>query len=259
MFAMVLSAFSRNPDSVAYTEAGKPPEGKELRVLKREYPDFESFVRGKKVLDFGCGKGLQTVALARDYDCQVTGSDTNPACLNAAAEAVQRAGVSDKVTLIESSERIFGEFDTVISLNAMEHFPDPLAMLLIMKRNVPRGGNILITFGPPWYAPYGAHMMHFTKLPWVNLLFPERVVMAVRARYNNDGAKRYEDCEGGLNKMSVRKFNRIIRESGLTIQRINYRCVAGQNWLARIPILRELFINHITCVLTDSPRRSEPQ
>ena len=37
-----------------------------------------------------------------------------------------------------------------------------------------------------------------TKLPWVNLLFPERVVLAVRSRYRTDGATRYEDCGGGL-------------------------------------------------------------
>jgi ubiquinone/menaquinone biosynthesis C-methylase UbiE len=132
----------------------------------------------------------------------------------------------------------------------MEHYPEPAATLEEMRRLLKPGGRLLITFGPPWFAPYGSHMHFFCKVPWLNLLFTERTVMAVRARFRQDGAKRYEDCESGLNKMSVAKFERIIAEAGLKVEDRRYDCIKGLNFLGRLPLLRELFINHVTATLT---------
>ena len=111
------------------------------------------------------------------------------------------------------------------------------------------GGPILMTFGPPWLAPFGSHMDYFTPLPWVNILFSEDAVLRVRARYRNDGATRYEDVEGGLNRMTVAKFERIVAGCGLAIEYQHYECSWGLTFLSRIPAIRELFVNHISCVL----------
>ena len=83
-----------------------------------------------------------------------------------------------------------GGFDIVLSHNSMEHFGDPARILDVMKSALKPDGRLYITFGPPWYAPYGSHMHFFTRVPWVNLLFSERTVMAVRARYRNDADRK---------------------------------------------------------------------
>ena len=111
------------------------------------------------------------------------------------------------------------------------------------------GGRILIVFGPPWFAPYGSHMQFFTPLPWVNLLFGERTVMRVRSRYKKDGARRYEEVEGGLNRMSLSKLEGILDRSGLVVVWSHYRAVKGIRWLVRIPILRELFTSQVALEL----------
>ena len=95
-------------------------------------------------------------------------------------------------------------------------------------------------------------MGFFTKLPWVHLIFPERVVMAVRSRYRNDGAKTYSVA---LAKMSIRKFEGLIRKSGLRVRHCRYDAVRGLNFLAHVPILRELFINRVSCIL-EKPARA---
>jgi hypothetical protein len=118
-----------------------------------------------------------------------------------------------------------------------------------MKRLLAPGGVVMITFCPPWFAPYGSHMHFFTKVPWVNLLFSERTVMSVRSRFRADGAKRYEDVEMGLNRMTIRKFERIIAASGMTVAWRQYVCVKKLNALSRVPLVRELFINVASCVL----------
>ena len=54
------------------------------------------------------------------------------------------------------------------------------------------------------------------------------------ARYRKDGAKRYEKVESGLNRMSLRKFERLIGASGLKAARIDYVGVKKMHILTRI-------------------------
>jgi SAM-dependent methyltransferase len=223
---------------------GGQSEGEPLKVLQREYPDLEPLVSGKKVLDFGCGQGFQSALLTTVYGCSVTGIDTNAQTLAFA----QREHAKLPIRFID---KLDGErYDVVISQNSMEHFPDPAAILADMRRVITPSGLILMTFGPPWYAPYGSHMHFFCKIPWLQLWCPESVVMKVRAKYVQDGAKRYPECTGGLNKMSLRKFERLLRHSGLNVVRKRYTGVKGFNFLTRIPVLRELFTVHATVILT---------
>ena len=249
----LLKFLSKEPGTDDYKDGStKLSPGKELTTLRREFPDLAAHLTGKRVIDFGCGGGRQSVSLVRDVHCYVCGIDTNSRALQNAKDLAGHSGLSEKE--IEFRERVtadmHGKFDAVISQNAMEHYLNPAAVLNDMKSLIHEKGKILITFGPPWLAPYGSHMHFFCRIPWLNILFSERSVMAVRALYRSDGAKRYEDVESGLNKMTVSKFERIVSESGLGISYKKYSCIKGQNWLANIPLVRELFINRVTCVLS---------
>jgi len=145
-----------------------------------------------------------------------------------------------------------GKFDLVISQNAMEHYRDPAGSLCLMRQAVRPGGRILITFGPPWLAPYGSHMHFFTAVPWVNVLFRERTVMAVRRHFRNDGATRYDEVRKGLNKMTLRKFKELVITSGLRPVYWKLECAKGLNSVAKIPLLREFFVNRVTCLLVEA-------
>lgn len=234
---MILGAMSSERPVHGHGElAGK---GDPLTVLRREYPDLKQLIEGKRVLDFGCGNGHQSAALA-EMGADVTGLDINLATLDRARRAHPNIRfVSD----IADGET----WDVVISQNAMEHFTSPKPVLMSMLNAVRPGGKLLLTFGPPWYAPYGAHMHYFCRLPWFHVLFSERAIMRVRAKYREDGAERFAEVESGLNQMSIAKFERLTR--GLNITRRNYVPVRGLGWMARLPILRELAINHVTVVI----------
>ena len=136
-----------------------------------------------------------------------------------------------------------------ISHNSFEHFSDPRAVLEEMKGLIADGGKILITFSPPWLSPYGSHMHFFTRVPWVNILFPERAVMAVRSRYRNDGARRYEEVESGLNKMTVGRFERIVASCGLEFAYKRYRCVRNLDFFGQARLVREFFVNSVSAIL----------
>jgi len=232
--------------------------GKELAGLRREFPDLSSLVRARKVVDFGCGLGKQAVALARDEGAHVVGIDTNPVTLQRARDNAAGQTLAGSVRFEDGVKpEMHGQFDVVISQNAMEHFPDPDLIVQLMKRLIHDDGVLLISFGPPWYAPYGSHMHYFCKVPWLNLLFSERTVMRVRSRYRSDGALRYVDVESGLNQMSLAKFERLVDNAGLEVRQWRLTCVKGVNVLARLPVLRELFVNNVSCVL--APRRPAGQ
>jgi SAM-dependent methyltransferase len=221
-----------------------------LLRLCTAFPNFMTSFVGKDVLDFGCGLGYQVVALAKNNARYVVGIEINERRRNEARNLALQAGVIDQVEFAARLEdRFRSRFDLVISQNSMEHYLDPLATLSEMKTALKPQGRLLITFGPPWYAPEGSHMHFFTTLPWVNILFDEKTVMSVRAHFRNDGATQYEDVEAGLNKMTVAKFEHIVTASGMKMRAKKYQCVKGMDLLGKIPVVRELFINNISCQL----------
>lgn len=250
----ILAALSRTPESEdrpAGTDHWTTDNA--LSLLLRVYPPFLEELKGKAVLDFGCGTGWQSVAMAQRGAAAVVGVDSNGPCLAQARSLAARETPEAAIEFFEQlPEDRKGTFDLVISQNSMEHFPDPEAILALMRSTLRPSGRLLVTFGPPWFAPYGSHMQFFTPVPWVNLLFSERTVMNVRRRFRNDGATRYEEVTSGLNRMTVRKFERLVAQSGMQIVYCRYECVRNISQLASLPLLRELFINHITCVLETS-------
>jgi len=247
----ILLLFSRDPASGDYTDAvDHSTIDTALDGLRRAFPDLDVLIRGAAVADFGCGTGRQAIALARAGAAHVLGVDNNLRTLASARELTLREGAADRVRFVpELNDEFADSLDVVISQNAFEHFEDPEAILRIMMAALRPGGRILIAFGPPWYAPTGSHMHFFTRVPWVNLLFRESTVMRVRARYRSDGATHYEEVESGLNRMTVSRFERIVRDCGLLPERREYTCIKGIRALQYLPVLRELFINNVACVL----------
>src|ERR1700722_6737100 len=113
----ILGLFSKDRSAPASGISTTKP----LELLQHEYPNLGQLVTGHSVLDFGCGHGDQAAALAREYQCAVTGLDTNPLTLS---EARTRHG-----TVARFVDRLDGEqFDVIVSQDAMEHFPDPKAV-----------------------------------------------------------------------------------------------------------------------------------
>ena len=89
----------------------------------------------------------------------------------------------------------------------------------------------------------------FTRVPWVNVLFSEETVLKVRKRYRSDGAMRYEDVEGGLNRLTLAKFSKIMQQSGMKIRRLEFFPVKGLPLVSQIPIVREYMTAAASCIL----------
>lgn len=247
----ILLSLSRMPES------GDHPSGREvtvensLNLLSRVYPDLSRIVAGKRVIDYGCGPGYQSIALVKKHGCTVVGIDSNQRTLERANANARKHDISaDRLSFAaDVSPAMANSFDVVISLNSFEHYGNPSAVLDAMRSLLVPSGIVLLTFGPPWLSPYGSHMHFFCKVPWLNIFFPEETVMKVRERYRPDGARSYEEVDSGLNRMTITKFEHIMSQCSLATVARNYECVGGIGPLGKLPLLRELFINRVNIVL----------
>jgi ubiquinone/menaquinone biosynthesis C-methylase UbiE len=251
----VLLSLSRPPQGRDYFQSDDCVQvDNALDLLLDQFgPGILDDIRGKDVLDCGCGYGKHAVAYLRSGARHVTAVDIGPENIAHTRALVKEHGLESGVTavLADAAEiRLEPEtVDTVITVNTFEHFMNPEGVLSACHRPLRRGGKFVITFGPPWLHPFGSHMHYFTKLPWVHLLFPERVVMQVRSSFRDDGARRYGEVEGGLNQMTVRRFKNLAREAGYAIERLDLRAIKGIDVLTRLPLAGELLTNRVNCIL----------
>src|SRR3954467_2218778 len=91
--------------------------------------ELVSLLRGKTVIDFGCGEGLETLNVIRAGATHVIGLDLREDLLAKARGHAAAAGLSDRCEFTTSSQAVA---DVIISLDAFEHFGDPAAVLDIM-------------------------------------------------------------------------------------------------------------------------------
>jgi SAM-dependent methyltransferase len=248
----LLLALSRDPNAPDYPiTTTEYTLDNALDFARKTIPGFPSRVRNRAVLDYGCGPGWQAVAMHRQCGSRHgVGLDINQEWLAHGRELAERERCDDAVTftdVVPSDSQ--GILDVVLSLNSFEHFNDPAKQLARMRGLARPGGFVVISFAEPWYSHSGSHMNFFTKVPWVNILFSEQTVLRVRERFRSDGAMRYEEVEGGLNRVTLRKFEEIIRASGLRVVYLKYHTTRGLPLVDKLPVVREFLVATATCIL----------
>lgn len=169
-------------------------------------------LRGKDVLDFGCGIGVEAIEVAR-VARSVFGLDIVPRLLEEARQRAAAAGVADRCRFgLTAPDR---PVDVILSLDSFEHFDDPGNVLATMYRLLRPGGRVVTSFGPTWYHPYGGHL--FSVFPWAHLVFSEPALIRWRNDIRSDGATRFREVEGGLNQMTIRRFERLVEGSSFKV------------------------------------------
>ena len=102
----ILRALSKRPGTGDYGAGDEGnAAGDELSQLREAFPHFSTLVKGKRIVDFGCGIGRQSVALALEEDCRVLGIDANAARVLQARRLAYESG-------IESGRGVFVERPT---------------------------------------------------------------------------------------------------------------------------------------------------
>jgi len=205
--------------------------------------DLLDDVQGKKVIDFGCGDGHEAVEIAQRGASHVLGVDLSQECLARAWRNAELAGVQDRIAFATAVAD--ESADVVVSLDSFEHFADPQAILDQMNRLLVPGGAVVISFGPPWYHPYGGHL--FSVFPWAHLVFSERALVQWRSDHRHDGKNSF--AEAGLNRMTIRRFVRLVNRSQFRIEYLELVPIRHTKPLHN-RLTRECFTSVVRCKLS---------
>lgn len=200
-----------------------------LRIERLFGSDVLSEIEGRTVIDFGCGLGDDAIELAQSGAAHVIGIDIRESMMKIGRENARAAGLTNVVFTANADRKA----DVIFSINAFEHFDDPDGALRCMASLLNPGGKVFLSFSPPWLHPFGGHIAFIPflgVLPWGHVLLPERLICWWRSFYRNDGAKQFREVEGGLSQMTIRRFEKIVRNSPVCFQRLQYLPIkfAGQ-------------------------------
>ncbi len=220
--------------------------------------------KDKTVLDIGCGHGALSIRAARQGAASVTGIDLVPKLVDFArtvvdAEFPDMAGRMDfRVARIEDLDDT--RYDIIMSQATLEHVSDPALCLAHARQRLKKGGRFYLGFGPLYRAPYGDHRLLRIPLqkifPWAHCLGgPQRMIRQYNRRFPGEPVNDLQDL--GLNGLSYKAYEEIIRNCGLTVRsyQVNshpHPAVKVINILRRIPGLREYLSINVYTVLENS-------
>jgi 2-polyprenyl-6-hydroxyphenyl methylase / 3-demethylubiquinone-9 3-methyltransferase len=118
-----------------------------LNPVRLDYIDAGASLRGKRVLDVGCGGGILSEAMAK-RGAQVTGIDLAPQTI----EVAELHALESQVTvryLRESAETHAahspGTYDIITCMEMLEHVPEPQSVLRALHDLVKPGGDIFVS------------------------------------------------------------------------------------------------------------------
>ncbi len=178
-------------------------------------PEIWEQIKGRTVIDFGCGSGGEVVEMARHGAHRVIGIDIQEHFLAQGQAAAKQAGVLEQCEFTTGTDE---KAEVVLSVDSFEHFDDPAEILIRMHRLLAPGGRVIVSFGPTWYHPLGGHL--FSVFPWAHLIFTERSLIRWRSDFKQDGATRFSEVAGGLNQMTIQRFEKLVEQSPLKFEEI---------------------------------------
>jgi len=119
------------------------------RTKVRLFEGLLGDLSGKTVLDYGGGGGFMTLLSVQRGAQRVVLVEPGAVALRLARYQIERAGVTDRVTTIQSDrvpDSLAGQrFDVVLLKDVVEHVPDDVGLLRGLAALQPPGGRLLLS------------------------------------------------------------------------------------------------------------------
>lgn len=183
------------------------------------------------IVDFGCGRGIKTMALANAYPgAEVVGVDITRAFqhardfVDAHLDGVWPANL--RYEQIEPGDRLAERLqaDVIFSWSVLEHVDRAILPEVVadMATALTSGGVVISQIAPLYYSPFGSHLRAFVDEPWAHLMLPHhhlraRVLAAGEGKPGGPGSAewmfaRYEE----LNRITAPELFGYFRAAGLS-------------------------------------------
>jgi SAM-dependent methyltransferase len=228
---------------------------------------FSFDLRGKDILDLGCGFGGRTVRYKEMGARSVVGIEPHQQCIDEALAFASTRGASISA-LAGTAERLPLEnnsVDAITSYDVFEHV-EFLAKTLAECYRVLRPGGVVYAVFPPFHHPTGGSHLHgyASNSLAPQLLFSCAALRKALFHLREEGVISYiptlrpTDVLPQLNGATVRQFMRMLKSVPFSGKRVRLDPIRSNRfrWLngvaaigARTPLLREVFTHRIVCEL----------
>ncbi|MFU7529608.1 class I SAM-dependent methyltransferase [Qipengyuania sp. ASV99] len=129
-------------------------------------PDFT----GKRVIDFGCGRGGMVQRAMEAGASSALGIELNQSYVDFAnGKVASQWDGRVRFACQDIREMEIEPADIVTSVDVMEHVMDLPETLAAVVDACKPGGEMFIGFAPLWHSPYGHHRLMKTHIPWAHL------------------------------------------------------------------------------------------
>jgi SAM-dependent methyltransferase len=224
-------------------------------------------VRGKRVLDFGCGSGPLSRLCAQQGATSVIGVDLSSKSIARARDISLNAGLNLDFILEKSSNHISlldNSIDVIVCFDVVEHIMDFEAISREWTRVLAPGGCILIWWSV-WWHPYGHHLQTMIPLPWVHVLMSDESLLRVCARiydtpdfqpriwhFDDRGNRKPNPYRGrirfdDLNKLTIRQFDVTVARAGLQPRRKQINPFTGSSFSCLKKLLAHSQLSDFFC------------
>jgi SAM-dependent methyltransferase len=234
-------------------------------------------VKGKNVLDFGCGSGRLSFLMVELGAKRVDALDLDPDNLERAARILATENLDlayePQFKLAANAKEIpypDQSFDIILCFDVVEHIMKPDLILREWQRVLRPGGKVYVWW-QPYYHPYGHHLLPYMPLPWAHVFFSKQTLAKTCMRVHNlpEYVPRYWDLDekgkkremqtparaetlGGINCMSISSFEKRCRSAGLGITRKEPHAFGGSaavtavsRLCSKTPFLSEFFTAYL--------------
>jgi len=156
--------------------------GRADKIMARELSVIQRYidVRGRRVLDFGCGAGASSVVWGK-MGAVVTGVEPDAQLVAAARLRIAEEGLQDTVSMLhcpDTAHLPFADesFQVCIWNAVIEHIPPSHRAVYIREcwRILEPGGYWYLTETPNRLCPYDGHTTQLWGIPWLPLKLARR-------------------------------------------------------------------------------------
>ena len=214
-------------------------------------------MKGKTVLDFGCGYGALSLEIAQSEAISVNAIDLEEDALKFAKENLEenfhnlKTKVNfKKIDILEN--KINQKFDIIVSKDTYEHTQNLYDVLIKMNQLLNEGGKAYVGFGPLYNFYNGDHGRTEMYLPWFHLFFSDKFIINRINKKKKININRIQDL--GLSKYSLKEYENFFKDSDFKIKyyitnQSDHPISTVFNMLSKFKLFREYCTYNIYCIL----------
>jgi 2-polyprenyl-3-methyl-5-hydroxy-6-metoxy-1,4-benzoquinol methylase len=164
---------------------GKPASYGDFVLTRRmQLIDAMTEFRGRRLLDVGCGNGAQTVHHLSRFELVVALDVVQEHLRTFRGELESRATSNCSPILYDGSDMPFPDaaFDSIISIETLEHVANESATLREVHRVLVPGGTLIVSVPNKWWI-FETHGASLPLLPWNRVPFFSWLPGPVHSRF----------------------------------------------------------------------------